>query len=121
MLGVDVTVHGLEHVEHAGPVIYAPNHQSHLDILTLLGYLPGRTRFAAKRELWRHPVVGGVLDTLGMVPIDREHPEAAIESLRRAPAGHSSSVISPEGTAAARGRSFPSRRVRSSSPSARSS
>src|SRR6185295_20116758 len=41
LLGVEVTMHGLEHVEKAGPVIYAPNHHSHLDILTLLGHLPG--------------------------------------------------------------------------------
>src|SRR5262245_14379201 len=43
MLGVRTTVHGLEHVAGAGPVIYAPNHQSHLDILALLGHLPGVT------------------------------------------------------------------------------
>jgi 1-acyl-sn-glycerol-3-phosphate acyltransferase len=98
MLGVDVTVHGLEHVEHAGPVIYAPNHQSHLDILTLLGHLPGATRFAAKRELWRHPVVGGVLDTLGMIPIDRDAGTRSIEVLNQAAAEACSFVIFPEGT-----------------------
>jgi 1-acyl-sn-glycerol-3-phosphate acyltransferase len=104
MLGVDVTVHGLEHVEHAGPVIYAPNHQSHLDILTLLGHLPGATRFAAKRELWRHPIVGGVLDTLGMIPIDREAGERSIEVLNQAAADASSIVIFPEGTRSRDGR-----------------
>lgn len=104
MLGVDVAMHGLEHVEHAGPVIYAPNHQSHLDILTLLGHLPGATRFAAKRELWRHPVVGGVLDTLGMIPIDREAGARSIEVLNEAAAEASSIVIFPEGTRSRDGR-----------------
>ena len=98
MLGVDVAVHGIEHVQDRGPVIYAPNHQSHLDILTLLGHLPGATRFAAKRELWRHPVVGGVLDTLGMIPIDREAGERSIEVLSEAAREASSIVIFPEGT-----------------------
>src|SRR5215470_3488540 len=98
MLGVEVTMHGLEHVEKAGPVIYAPNHQSHLDILTLLGHLPGATRFAAKRELWRHPIVGGVLDTLGMIPIDRDAGERSIEVLNTAAKESSSIVIFPEGT-----------------------
>jgi len=98
MLGVEVTVHGLEHVVDAGPVIYAPSHQSHLDILTLLGHLPGATRFAAKRELWRHAVVGGVLDTLGMIPIDREAGDRSIEVLNEAAAEASSIVIFPEGT-----------------------
>src|SRR5689334_12887654 len=104
MLGVDVTMHGVEHVEHAGPVIYAPNHQSHLDILTLLGHLPGATRFAAKRELWRHPVVGGVLDTLGMIPIDRDAGDRSIEVLNQAAAEASSIVIFPEGTRSRDGR-----------------
>jgi hypothetical protein len=55
LLGVEVTVRGVEHLGQGGPFIYTPNHQSHLDILALLGVLPGRTRFAAKKELWRHP------------------------------------------------------------------
>jgi len=82
MLGVRVRVEGREHLAAGGPFVFTPNHQSHLDILVLLGYLPGETRFAAKRELWRHRVMGAVLDTLCMVPIDREHPERAATRLR---------------------------------------
>jgi 1-acyl-sn-glycerol-3-phosphate acyltransferase len=104
MLGVQVTLHGLEHVAGRGPVIYAPNHQSHLDILTLLGHLPGVARFAAKRELWRHTIVGGVLDTLGMIPIDRDMGERSIETLREAAREKSSIVIFPEGTRSRDGR-----------------
>jgi len=104
MLGVRTTVHGLAHAADAGPVIYAPNHQSHLDILTLLAHLPGRTRFAAKQELWRHPVVGGVLDTLGMIPIDREAGEKSIEALNAAARERHSIVIFPEGTRSRDGR-----------------
>ena len=73
MLGVDVTMHGLEHVASGGPFIYAPNHQSHLDILALLSHLPGATRFAAKQSLWRHAVVGArdatMLDTASDHPV----------------------------------------------------
>jgi 1-acyl-sn-glycerol-3-phosphate acyltransferase len=98
LLGLDVRVHGLEHVAAGGPFVFTPNHQSHLDILVLLGFLPGPTRFAAKRELWRHPVVGAVLDTLGMVPVDRDHPERAIDALDRAADDRGSLVIFPEGT-----------------------
>jgi 1-acyl-sn-glycerol-3-phosphate acyltransferase len=104
MLGVGVTVQGLEHVAHGGPFVYAPNHQSHLDILVLLAHLPGRTRFAAKQELWRHPVVGGVLDTLGMIPIDRDAGGRAIEELNAAAAEGHSIVIFPEGTRSRDGR-----------------
>src|SRR5262249_59037139 len=107
MLGVRTTVQGLEHVANAGPVVYAPNHQSHLDILVLLGHLPGATRFAAKRELWRHPVVAGVLDTLGMIPVDREHPEEAIDALRSAARARQSFVLFPEGTRSRTGALLP--------------
>src|SRR5207245_5618793 len=95
MLGVDVRVSGLEQLAGGGPFVFAPNHQSHLDILVLLGFLPGRTRLSAKKELWAHPVVGAVLDTLGMVPIDRDHPEQAIDAPDRAAAARHSALISP--------------------------
>ncbi len=111
MLGVDVRVCGLEQLAGGGPFVFAPNHQSHLDILVLLGFLPGRTRFAAKKELWAHPVVGAVLDTLGMVPIDRDHPERAIDALDRAAAERHSFVIFPEGTRSRTGQLLGTRRL----------
>jgi 1-acyl-sn-glycerol-3-phosphate acyltransferase len=98
MLGVTVTVTGLEHVAAGGPFVYTPNHQSHLDILALLGHLPGAVRFAAKRSLWRHAVVGAVLDSLGMVPIDREDGERSIAELNRVRDDGQSFVVFPEGT-----------------------
>ena len=104
LLGVGVQLRGGEHLAGGGPFVFTPNHQSHLDILVLLGFLPGITRFAAKHELWRHPVMGGVLDTLGMVPIDREHPERAVERLRGTSAAEGSLVIFPEGTRSRDGR-----------------
>jgi 1-acyl-sn-glycerol-3-phosphate acyltransferase len=97
MLGVRVTVTGTERLTSGGPFVFAPNHQSHMDILVLLGFLPGETRFAAKHDLWRHPVVGAVLDTLEMVPIDRERPERSVEALKRAAAERRSLVVFPEG------------------------
>ena len=104
LLGVEVSVRGAEHLASGGPFVLTPNHQSHLDILALLGFLPGRTRFAAKREMWRHPVVGGVLDTLDMVPIERDRPEVAIEALARTDGTAGSLVVFPEGTRSRDGR-----------------
>ena len=67
-----------------GPYIFAPNHQSHFDIAALLGYLPGINRFAAKKEMFAEPILGAVLRTMGMIPIDRDNPLEAIELLQRA-------------------------------------
>jgi 1-acyl-sn-glycerol-3-phosphate acyltransferase len=104
MLGVEVDVQGLEHLVGGGPFVFAPNHQSHLDILALLGFLPVAARFAAKRELWRHPIMGAVLDTLGMVPIDRAHPEHAVAALNGSEARDHSIIVFPEGTRSRDGR-----------------
>ncbi len=97
LLGVHVTVTGREHVVGGGPFVYTPNHQSHLDILALLSHLPGAIRFAAKQDLWRHPVVGAVMDSLGMVAIDRENPSDAIAALNRVRDQGESFVVFPEG------------------------
>jgi len=107
MLGLMVTVTGREHVASGGPFVYTPNHQSHLDILTLLGHLPGAVRFAAKQELWRHPVVGAVMDSLGMVAIDRDNTPAAIAALDRVRAEGQSFVVFPEGGRSRDGRLRP--------------
>lgn len=107
MLGVRVTVHGLGHIDPDRAYVFAPNHQSHLDILALLAHLPGRVRFAAKTSLWRHPVVGAVLDTLGMVPVDRDRPESAIKAMARASGVAESIVVFPEGTRSRSGRLLP--------------
>ena len=97
MLGVRVSVIGREHVASGGPFVYTPNHQSHLDILALLAHLPGAVRFAAKQDLWRHPVVGAVMDSLGMVAIDRENSADAIAELNRVRDQGQSFVVFPEG------------------------
>jgi len=97
MLRVRVRIRGLEHLG-GGPYMFTPNHQSHFDIAALLGYLPGYNRFAAKKELFAEPVLGAVLRTMGMVPIDRGNPLEAIEMLGQLKADHFSTIIFPEGT-----------------------
>ena len=71
--------------------------------------LPG-VRFAAKRELFDEPVLGTALRALGMIPIDREHPELAKRVLDEAVAKlrrRASVVIFPEGTRAPAGQMLP--------------
>lgn len=97
LCGVRVKVRGLERLG-AGPYIFAPNHQSHFDIAALLGYLPGNNRFAAKKEMFDERVLGAVLRTMGMIPIDRDNPLEAIQLLNQLALEHYSIIIFPEGT-----------------------
>ena len=97
LCGVRVRMRGLERLG-SGPYIFTPNHQSHFDIAALLGYLPGCNRFAAKREMFAEPVLGAVLRTMGMIPVDRADPLASIERLNRLALEGFSVIIFPEGT-----------------------
>jgi 1-acyl-sn-glycerol-3-phosphate acyltransferase len=106
LCGVKVKVRGLEHLG-AGPYIFAPNHQSNFDIVALLGYLPGNNRFAAKKEMFAEPVLGMVLDTMGMIPIDRENPLEAIQMLGQLKLDNYSAIIFPEGTRSRDGNLLP--------------
>jgi 1-acyl-sn-glycerol-3-phosphate acyltransferase len=97
MCGVRVRVRGLERLS-GGPCVFTPNHQSHFDIAALLGYLPGSNRFAAKREMFSEPILGLVLRTMGMIPVDRDDPLASIDRLNRLKLDGSSVIVFPEGT-----------------------
>ncbi len=107
LCGVRVRVHGLEHVREPGPYIFAPNHQSNFDIAALLGYLPGQNRFVSKKELFAEPVLGTVMRTLGMIPVDRDNPLEAIDLLNEAARGGSSLIVFPEGTRSRDGQLLP--------------
>jgi 1-acyl-sn-glycerol-3-phosphate acyltransferase len=106
LCGVKVRVRGLERLG-AGPYLFTPNHQSHFDIAMLLGYLPGSNRFAAKKEMFNEPVLGAVLRTMGMIPIDRENPLAAIQLLNDLQLAQYSTIIFPEGTRSRDGNLLP--------------
>ena len=98
--GVHIELRGAENLPEE-PSIVAPNHASHFDIVAILGHLPGHNRFAAKKELFQEPILGTVMKTLGMVPIDRKDPARSIERLNRIAAKGKSAfslIMFPEGT-----------------------
>jgi 1-acyl-sn-glycerol-3-phosphate acyltransferase len=106
-LGVRVTIHGAALVAEGGPYVFTPNHQAHIDIAALLGYLPGNNRFASKQELFDEPVLGAVMRTLGMLPVDREDAMKSIGVLNRAVEQGHSIIIFPEGTRSRDGQLLP--------------
>ncbi len=104
--GVKVKLRGTEKLSK-GPYIFTPNHQSNFDVAALLGYLPGNNRFAAKNSLFQEPILGAVMRTLGMIPIDRDDSDQSIERLRSLKDRNFSIVIFPEGTRSRDGNLLP--------------
>ena len=81
--GVTVSVEGLEHLP-GSPHIFMCNHQSTLDIFALLSSLDLPFKWMAKRELFSIPFLGFALRAGKNIPVDREHPRKAVQSLKEA-------------------------------------
>jgi 1-acyl-sn-glycerol-3-phosphate acyltransferase len=92
--GTPVEAVGLERIPRDQPVVYASNHTSMFDIWALAATLPGSTRFVAKEELGRIPLVGLAMRRAGHIMIDRFNRARAFEAYDQA-AGTIRSGISP--------------------------
>jgi 1-acyl-sn-glycerol-3-phosphate acyltransferase len=98
---VPVQVEGLEHLVPGQNYVYAANHRSNFDIFVIMGYLPGQFLWVAKKSLFRIPIFGQALHSMGYISVDRENLSAAIRSLNNATArirAGASVIIFPEGT-----------------------
>jgi 1-acyl-sn-glycerol-3-phosphate acyltransferase len=98
--GVKVVIKGVEHL--AGPpFVFMCNHQSALDIYTLLASLPISFRWIAKRQLFKIPFIGWAMGRAGYISIDRENPREALKAMEEAARkirGGMNIIIFPEGT-----------------------
>jgi 1-acyl-sn-glycerol-3-phosphate acyltransferase len=108
--GIRISVEGLENVEARRTTIYCANHPSAMDIPILLAALPVQFRFLAKRPLFHIPFLGWHLRRSGHIPVDRERPREAMQSLdqaaRKIQEGRSV-VLFPEGHRSRDGRLLP--------------
>ena len=108
--GTPVDVQGLERIPRETPVVYASNHSSMFDIWALSAILPGSTRFVAKEELGRIPLVGAAMKRAGHVMINRQMKAKAMESYAQAGErikGGFSPIVFPEGTRSRTGEMLP--------------
>lgn len=99
--GARLEVHGREKLEGVRSAIFMANHQSMIDIAVVFAALPVGLRFVAKRVLLFVPFLGWYMWAMGMVFVDRDRREQAIESLRRATGllrGGAYVMTFPEGT-----------------------
>jgi 1-acyl-sn-glycerol-3-phosphate acyltransferase len=72
-LGVDLRVHGAEHIPATGPVVLASNHISYLDFAFVMLAPPAprrEVRFLARDDFFHNPVFGFLLRRLGQIPVD---------------------------------------------------
>ncbi len=79
--GIKVEIEGLENLRGLKTYVLVANHQSFFDIFAVLASLPGDTRFVAKKELLKIPVVGYAMVHNGHIIVDRQ---GGGRSIRRA-------------------------------------
>ncbi|MFC6043016.1 lysophospholipid acyltransferase family protein [Nocardioides hankookensis] len=80
------TVTGLDNVPRTGAVLLASNHLSFADSLVIPIVAPRKVHFLAKSDYFRGGGIKGRLqkawfEGMGMLPVDRDDPRAAIASL----------------------------------------
>lgn len=94
-----IKIVGANNVPSEGAVVIASSHVNAIDPMLLAYCLKRDIRFIAKKELFKNPIVGGVLTHLGAFPVDRDKADRAavtrsLEVLREGGA----LLVFPEGT-----------------------
>lgn len=104
-----VRISGLERIDRKRVYVVVSNHQSMADI-PVIACLPLDTKWLAKAELFRVPVIGWMMRLAGDIPVlrsdKRNAAKALLQSARRLREG-SSVVFFPEGTRSKDGRVLP--------------
>jgi putative phosphoserine phosphatase/1-acylglycerol-3-phosphate O-acyltransferase len=101
LAGVDLRVHGEEHLWSHRPAVFIFNHQSAIDMLLLCKLLRRDFVGIGKQELRHYPILGRVFAMAGTVFIDRSNHVKAVNALQPALEALRSGVslaIAPEGT-----------------------
>ncbi|HSN54108.1 MAG TPA: lysophospholipid acyltransferase family protein [Candidatus Sulfomarinibacteraceae bacterium] len=112
LIGVRVTVEGLDRLDLGRRYVIMANHESSLDIPALLAALPAalEVRFLARKDLFGVPFLGWAMSSAGFVPVDRDDRSTApamfartLDGVRRG----GSPLIFPEQTFTPDGRLLP--------------
>lgn len=99
--GARLDVEGTERLDPTASYVVMSNHHSLFDIPALLVALPFPFRMLAKASLFRVPFMGWYMSRVGYIPVEREDPKQAHQSLEEAGRRVASGlpvVVFPEGT-----------------------
>ncbi len=83
LMGIKVSLSGLENLVPNTSYIITPNHQGVADIIAIVSSLPVRFRWVVKKELFKVPVWGWALWSTGAIGIDRSNSASAVERLKK--------------------------------------
>jgi 1-acyl-sn-glycerol-3-phosphate acyltransferase len=84
LAGVRTRVVGLENLDRTRNYIYMSNHASNIDPPLMLPLVPYRTSVLVKKELFRYPLLGKIMEIGSLVPVDRGDREAGIAAVQAA-------------------------------------
>ena len=108
---VRVEVEGFEKIDPSKRYVVASNHLSQFDIPLLFTVLPLHGRFLAKAELFKIPLVGRAMHTIGIIEINRDaggsSRRAINEGVKVAADRGYSLIVFPEGTRSTNGEFLP--------------
>ena len=102
LIGLNLRIEGEHHVWSNRPAVFIFNHQSNVDLVVVARVLRRDITGVGKREIGDIPVVGRILESAGVVLIDRKNSASAIEAMTplvdAMRVGGKSVAMSPEGT-----------------------
>jgi putative phosphoserine phosphatase/1-acylglycerol-3-phosphate O-acyltransferase len=104
LIGLNLKIKGEHHLWSHRPAVFIFNHQSNVDMVIIARLLRRDITGVGKREIRDMPVIGRVMESAGVVLIDRKNSASAIEAMTPlvdAMRVEGKSVcLSPEGTRA---------------------
>lgn len=99
--GIRIKVIGMENIKKNEPVIFVSNHQSLLDIILAMAFIPNNFSFISKESLFKFPILGNFMRTAGHISLKREAGKKAydtmVDTVNKLNTGKSL-VLFPEGT-----------------------
>ena len=102
LIGLRLKVNGEHHLWSHRPAVFIFNHQSNVDLVVVSRLLRRDIVGVGKREIRDIPIVGRVLESAGIVLIDRKDTQRAIETMKplvdAMRVEGKSVALSPEGT-----------------------